>query len=483
MSFPTGFTWGAAAASYQIEGRGRDSGRGLCIWDMFCRKDGAVLSNHTGEIACDHYHRWRDDIQIMKELGLQAYRLSVSWPRVLPSGTGDVNERGLAFYDQLVDGLLDAGITPYVTLFHWDYPYELYCRGGWLNPDAPRWFAEYTQVIADRLSDRVRHWITLNEPQVFLTLGHREGLHAPGLKLAWMDVLRAMHHTLLSHGRAVATLREHCKLPPVIGWAPVGAVQYPVTNAPDDVEAARRKVLAADERTLWANTIFSDPVCLGHYPEASLRAWGADFPRVTDADMRQISEPIDFYGLNIYNGQPVRADGNGSAVKVAGTPGAAINAFHWPIEPPSLYWGPRFIYERYKLPIYITENGLSSLDWVALDGQVHDPQRIDFTRRYLRELSRAIRDGVDVRGYFHWSLMDNFEWAEGYRQRFGLVHVDYETQKRTIKDSGRWYSGIARTNGIEIDGLGLQDVAERRAVEVTTHVAGGAAEGVAARVT
>ena len=469
MSFPSGFTWGAAAASYQIEGRGRDSGRGLCIWDMFCRKEGAVLSNHTGEIACDHYHRWREDIQIMKELGLQAYRLSVSWPRVLPTGTGDVNERGLAFYDRLVDGLLDAGITPFVTLFHWDYPYELYCRGGWLNPDSPRWFAEYTQVLADRLSDRVQHWITLNEPQVFLTLGHREGMHAPGLKLAWMDVLRAMHHTLLAHGSAVATLRERCKRTPVIGWAPVGAVQYPVTTAPDDVEAARRKVLAADEKTLWANTIFSDPVCLGHYPEASLRAWGADFPRVTDADMRQIHQPIDFYGLNIYNGQPVRADGNGSAVKVDGTPGAAINAFHWPIEPPSLYWGPRFIYERYRLPIYITENGLSSLDWVALDGHVHDPQRIDFTRRYLRELSRAIRDGVDVRGYFHWSLMDNFEWAEGYRQRFGLVHVDYETQKRTIKDSGRWYAGIARTNGIEIDGLGV-DVAEGRSVEVTTHV-------------
>jgi beta-glucosidase len=478
MSFPTEFTWGAAAASYQIEGRGRDSGRGLCVWDMFCRKDGAVLNSHTGETACDHYHRWRDDIQIMKELGLQAYRLSVSWPRVLPNGTGDVNERGLAFYDQLIDGLLDAGITPFVTLFHWDYPYELYCRGGWLNPDSPRWFAEYTQVLADRLSDRVQHWITLNEPQVFLTLGHREGLHAPGLKLAWMDVLRAMHHTLLAHGSAVATLRERCKRAPTIGWAPVGAVQYPVTTAPDDVEAARRKVLAADERTLWANTIFSDPVCLGHYPEAARRAWGGDFPRVTDADMRQIHQPIDFYGLNIYNGQPVRADGNGSAVKVAGTPGAAINAFHWPIEPPSLYWGPRFIYERYRLPIYITENGLSSLDWVSLDGQVHDPQRIDFTRRYLRELARAIRDGVDVRGYFHWSLMDNFEWAEGYRQRFGLVHVDYETQKRTIKDSGRWYAGIARTNGIEIDELGMDDVAERRSVEVKTHVTGAA--GIAA---
>ena len=481
MSFPAGFTWGAATAAFQVEGSA-DGGRGPCVWDMFCRKEGAVHGGHDGRIACDHYHRWRDDIRIMKELGLQAYRLSISWPRILPEGEGAINERGLEFYDRLIDGLLEAGITPFVTLFHWDYPYELYCRGGWLNRQSPQWFARYTQIVADRLGDRVRHWITLNEPQVFLAMGHREGTHAPGLKLAWADVLRAMHHALLAHGRAVQTLRERCTLTPAIGWAPVGAVHYPVTRETRDVDAARRRVLAADGKTLWGNTLFSDPVCLGQYPEDALRTWGADFPRFTAAEMRQIHQPIDFYGLNIYTGQPVRAGEDGSAVEVERAPGTAINASHWAIEPPSLYWGPRFIYERYGLPIYITENGLSSLDWVALDGAVHDPQRIDFLRRYLRELARAIRDGVDVRGYFHWSLLDNFEWAEGYRQRFGLVHVDYQTQKRIIKDSGRWYAELVRSNGAEIAQADGNDAVGGR-VKVVTHVGGVARPAAVATAT
>jgi len=464
MPFPKDFVWGAAAAAYQIEGTGRDSGRGKCVWEMFCRKDGAVFSGHTGDVACDHYHRWREDIAIMKELGLQAYRLSISWPRVIPGGTGATNERGLAFYDQLIDGMLDAGITPYVTLFHWDYPYELYCRGGWLNPDSPLWFAQYTEVIAKRLGDRVKNWITINEPQCFIGLGHRDGIQAPGLKLAWMDVLRALHHSLMAHGRAVQTLREHCARKPSIGWAPVGATSYPATSSPADIEAARRRTYAADERHVWSNTLFSDPVCLGHYPEEALRVWGRDFPKITQSELEQIHQPIDFYGVNIYHGGCVQADENGRAVKVDAEPGCPTNAYNWPIVPPALYWGPRFIYERYKIPIYVTENGLSCLDWVALDGAVHDPQRIDFTRRYLRELRRAIADGVDVRGYFHWSLMDNFEWADGYRQRFGLVHVDYRTQTRTIKDSGRWYARNILGNGADLG----DDVGVRR-VQVVTH--------------
>jgi beta-glucosidase len=448
--FPTDFVWGAAAAAYQIEGAAREDGRGPSVWDTFCRKDGAVFSGHSGDVACDHYHRWREDVALMKEMGLKAYRLSISWPRVLPAGVGAVNEKGLAFYDQLIDALLEFGITPFVTLFHWDYPYELYCRGGWLNADSPQWFAHYTRLIAQRLGDRVRHWMTLNEPQCFLHLGHREGIQAPGLKLAWIDVLRALHHSLLAHGRAVQTLREHCRLKPVIGWAPVGEVCFPVTHSTKDVEAARARTFSAERRSLWNNTLFSDPVCLGRYPDDVLRTWGDDFPKFTQSDLDIIHQKLDFYGLNIYRGQPVHVNGNGAAEDVQRPPGHAINAYHWPVEPASLYWGPRFIHERYKLPIYITENGLSCLDWVALDGGVHDPQRIDFTRRYLRELARAIDDGADVRGYFHWSLLDNFEWAEGYRQRFGLVHVDYVTQQRTPKDSARWYSLVIRTNGREL---------------------------------
>jgi beta-glucosidase len=448
--FPIDFTWGAAAAAYQIEGAARTDGRGQCVWNMFCSKEGAVFANHNGDIACDHYHRVREDVQIMTELGVKAYRLSVSWPRVMPDGTGSTNERGLAFYDELIDALLEANIIPYVTLFHWDYPYELYCRGGWLNRESPEWFAQYTQLIAKRLGDRVTNWITLNEPQCFLQLGHRDGVQAPGLKLAWMDVLRATHHTLLAHGRAVQTLREHCAKKPTIGWAPCGEVTYPVNDERCNVEAARARTYAADRRDLWNNTLFSDPVCLGHYPDDALRAWGSEFPRVTQSEMDTIHQRLDFYGMNIYRGQPVRCLDDGTIENVALEPGHPINAYHWSFAPQTLYWGPRFIYERYKLPIQITENGMSCLDWVALDGGVHDPQRIDFTRRHLRELARAIDHGVDVRGYFHWSLLDNFEWADGYRQRFGLVHVDYTTQKRTPKDSAKWYAMIIRTNGREL---------------------------------
>lgn len=450
MSFPSGFVWGAAAASYQIEGAAHEDGRGLSVWDMFCRKDGAIYSGQDGEVACDHYHRWREDIQLMKDMRLKAYRLSISWSRVLPEGIGKPNEQGLEFYDRLIDGLLTEGITPYVTLFHWDYPYALYCRGGWLNRDCVDWFAAYTKLIAHRLGDRVTHWITLNEPQCFLGLGHRDGIQAPGLKLAWMDVLRAMHHALLAHGRAVQMLREHCVREPIVGWASLGEVKFPVSSSPDDIEAARTRTMAADSRDLWNNTLFSDPICLGHYPEDALRVWGRDFPKFSQADMDLIHEKINFYGLNIYRGQPVCAGAGADVTNVQREPGNPINAYSWAIDPPALYWGPKFIYERYQFPILITENGFAGLDWVHMDGAVHDPQRIDFSRRYLMELARAIDDEVDVRGYFHWSLMDNFEWADGYRQRFGLIHVDYKTLRRTPKDSARWYAGVLRTNGSEV---------------------------------
>jgi beta-glucosidase len=456
MSFPTGFIWGAAAAAYQIEGGADEDGRGMSVWDMFCRKDGAIFSGHDGRVACDHYHRWRDDVRLMKQLGMKAYRMSISWSRVLPEGVGQVNEAGMAFYDRLIDALLEAGITPYVTIFHWDYPYNLYCRGGWLNAESPLWFAEYTRVLAKRLGDRVKHWMTLNEPQCYLMLGHRLGVQAPGLKLAWMDVLRATHHSLLAHGRSVQMLREHCALEPEIGWAPIGEVRFPLVDDPDEVDLARARTMAADERNLWTNTLFSDPVCLGQYPEDALRTWGNDFPRHTQAELDLIHQPIDFYGLNIYRGHPIRRGPDGNAVAVE-TPGAPINAYHWAVEPASLYWGPVFLYERYGLPLYITENGFAGLDWIAVDGSVHDPQRIDFTHRYLHALQRAIAAGVDVRGYFHWSLLDNFEWADGYRQRFGLVHVDYQTQKRTPKDSAYWYASVIRNNGLLTDGEALPD--------------------------
>ncbi|MBV9864376.1 MAG: beta-glucosidase [Abitibacteriaceae bacterium] len=447
MSFPKEFVWGAAAASYQIEGAAREDGKGLSVWDMLCRKPGAIWSGHSGDVACDHYHRYPEDIGLMQQIGLYAYRLSLSWPRIMPDGVGTVNDAGLAFYDRLIDALLAANITPYVTLFHWDYPYELYCRGGWLNRDSSDWFAEYTAVVVDKLSDRVRHWMTLNEPQCFIGLGHSTGEHAPGVKLPFAEVLRAGHNSLLAHGKAVQTIRAHSKQPCEIGYAPVGVVKMPASDAPEDIEVARQAMFSVTNKGPWNNTWWMDPVILGQYPEDGLKLFGADVPEVRPGDLETICQPLDFFGTNIYQGERVKANAAGQAESVPLRTGHELTAFRWPVTPDALYWGPRFFWERYKLPIVITENGLSNIDWVSLDGQVHDPQRIDYTARHLLELERAGQDGVDIRGYFHWSLMDNFEWAEGYKERFGLIYVEYPTQQRILKDSAHWYAEVIKSNG------------------------------------
>lgn len=447
MEFPDRFTWGVAAAAYQIEGAASEDGKGPSVWDMFCAQPGKIADGSSGNVACDHYHRYREDVALMRDIGARAYRFSISWPRVMPEGAGRVNEAGLAFYDRLVDALLEAGIEPWATLFHWDYPYELFCRGGWLNRDSAEWFADYTRVIMDRLSDRVGHWITLNEPQCFIGFGHSTGTNAPGLKLGAAECLRAGHHVLLAHGMAVRVIRAHARKPAVIGWAPVGVVSYP-DDPPRDVEAARRAMFSVRggdahamgmSANLWSNSWWGDPVVFGRYPEEGIEAAGSAMPAIRAGDMETISQPIDFYGANIYNGSRYRDDGHGGFEFVPHPSGTPLSAFKWPIVPECLRWGPRFLYERYKLPVVVTENGVSLADWVSGDGGARDPQRVDFLQRYLAELGRGIADGADVRGYFHWSVMDNFEWAEGYRQRFGLVHVDYETQRRTPKDSALWF--------------------------------------------
>lgn len=449
MEFPENFAWGVAAAAYQIEGAAREDGKGWSVWDMFCRQPGKVLDGHTGDVACDHYHRFREDVALMKHLGVRNYRFSISWPRVMPAGTGAVNGRGLDFYDQLVDELLAAGIRPWATLFHWDYPHELFLRGGWLNRESADWFADYTRVIADRLSDRVAHWMTLNEPQCFIGFGHATGTNAPGLKLGAAECLRAGHHVLLAHGKAVQVLRACARKPATIGWAPVGVVSLPLPDADErGIDAARRAMFSVDggdapgmgmPSNIWSNTWWGDPVVFGRYPEDGIKAAGNSMPDIAPGDMATISQPIDFYGANIYSGTFYQAGENGEPQRVPHAAATPLSAFKWPVIPESLRWGPRFLHERYQLPVIVTENGISLPDWVSLDGQVHDPQRIDFLQRYLGGLQRAISDGADVRGYFHWSILDNFEWAEGYKQRFGLVHVDYETQRRTPKDSAFWY--------------------------------------------
>lgn len=457
MKFPEGFVWGAATASYQVEGAVHEDGRGLSVWDMMCRQPGRIKDGHTGAEACDHYHRHEEDVALMRDMRLPAYRFSIAWPRIIPEGTGTINEKGLAFYDRLVDALLAADVEPWATLFHWDFPYELYCRGGWLNRDSADWFAEYTAAIVDRLSDRVTNWMTLNEPQCFIGLGMQTARHAPGDRLGLHEVVRAAHHALLGHGRAIQVIRARAKRPARIGWAPATVTAMPEKRTPADIEAARRAMFSYecraaivnswDDSQLMGNTWWGDPVVFGRYPEDCLAAFGDAAPPVRPGDMETIAQPVDFFGANIYNARTVRAAADGAPEVVARPEGFPLTALRWPVTPECLYWSPRFLYERYKLPIVVTENGISCHDWVDLDGNVRDPQRIDFLRRHLRELGNAIDDGVDVRGYFHWTLLDNFEWAEGYRERLGLIHVDFPTQKRTPKDSAAWYGEVIASNG------------------------------------
>lgn len=437
--------WGAAASAYQIEGATDVDGRGASVWDTLCHIDGAIWGGHTGDVACDHYRRYREDVALMRGIGLRAYRLSVAWPRVLPEGVGAVNAKGLEFYDRLVDELLAAGIVPFVTLFHWDFPQALYDRGGWVNRESADWFTEYTAVVVNRLGDRVRYWLTVNEPQVFLSHGHLNGMHAPGVKLSRKEVLAAGHHVHLAHGRAVQVLRA---ADPTfrIGYAPVGVVYFPASAAAGDVDAARAKMFSVSGDTLFNNTWWMDPPLKGMYPEDGLQSYGADAPPVREGDMETIHQPLDLFAHNTYFGERVRsADGKPEIMPL--DVGQGMTTLRWPVTPEALYWGPRFFHERYSLPVYITENGMANTDWIALDGKVHDPQRIDYIHRHLLQLRQAIADGADVRGYFYWSILDNFEWAEGYRERFGLVHVDHATQKRTLKDSATWYANVIATNG------------------------------------
>jgi len=446
-SFPKDFLWGTATSAYQIEGAYKEDGRGASVWDRFCDTKGKVWEGQTGKVACDHYHRFSEDIAIMRDLVLQAYRFSISWTRILPTGRGKVKAKGLEFYDRLTDGLLKAGIRPFCTLFHWDYPTKLYDKGGWLNEESPKWFADFTLKVAERLGDRIVDWMTLNEPQVFVGLGHGTGEHAPGDKLPIAKQLKIVRNVQLAHGLGVQALRAGCAKRGRIGWAPVGVVFYPATDSPGDIEAAKKWTYGCGNNHVFSNTLWSDPVVLGRVAPEAVKVFGNALPKYSEADLRIMAQPMDFYGVNIYQGTAVTGGEKGNGEVVRFPDGNPRTAFVWNVTPESLYWGPKFLHERYKLPLYITENGLSNIDWVSTDGKVHDPQRIDFLGRYLSELKRAVKDGVPVKGYFQWSLLDNFEWAEGYKQRFGLVHVDYGTQKRTLKDSCDWYRNVIRMNG------------------------------------
>ena len=446
MVFGNDFMWGGASAAYQIEGAAYEDGKGLSIWDVFCKEKGRIIDGTNADVACDHYHRFNQDVQLMKEIGYKAYRFSLSWPRIIPSGTGAINVKGLDFYDKLTDSLLDANITPFVTLYHWDLPYELYKKGGWLNPDSSKWFEDYAAVVAARLGDRIKHFFTFNEPQCFIGLIYNQIRQAPGIHLSDRDRLQMMHNVLLAHGKAARAL--HQAIPNAqVGIAPTCRAHYPIDETAENIAATKQAYLAIEEDWAWSPTVWSDPVIFGKYPKALLDRFEGQMPSISANDMAIISEPTEMYGQNIYNGSPIMSDGKNGYVYVPREPGYTLTAAKWPMTPKSLYWAPKILFERYQKPFYITENGISCHDMLSSDGKIHDPNRIEFLRQYLVEYRKAIHEGVDARGYFHWCVTDNFEWDKGYTERFGMVYCDFQTQERILKDSAYWYNQVITTNG------------------------------------
>ncbi len=444
MRFPKDFLWGVASSAYQTEGYPTADGGGVSIWDEFCTQKGKIADGSDGSVATDCYHRYEEDIALIAQLGLSAYRFSLSWARLDPQGTGDWNEGGFQYYQNMIDCCIQNNITPYLTLYHWELPQALEIRGGWRCRDTALAFGRYTQEVARRFSATVTNFITLNEPQCTVFLGHGNGLHAPGLKLDLEGQFAVLHHQLLAHGLAVRAIRE---ISPTaqIGIASTGRLCYPKNTTPEDILAAERATFQSPDND-WGFThqMILDPVCLGHYPTEAGDGLTEAFANIDPKDLEIISAPVDFIGLNIYNGSEVFADSSGNPVYAPKPQGHPITALGWPVTPKVMEWGVRHIYNRYHLPIYITENGMSCHDCVSLDGAVHDPNRIDFLARYLQSLACGIQSGVPVRGYFHWSLCDNFEWNAGYSQRFGLVYVDYVAGERIAKDSARWFGEIAK---------------------------------------
>nr|WP_221378444.1 GH1 family beta-glucosidase [Actinoplanes polyasparticus] len=450
ITFPDDFIWGAATASYQIEGAAREDGRGPSIWDTFSRTPGRVYNGHTGDVACDHYHRYVDDVALMSDLGLASYRFSVAWPRIQPDGTGPVNVKGLDFYDRLTDELLGQGIDPVVTLYHWDLPQTLEDLGGWANRLTAEAFGEYAQIVHARLGDRVKTWTTLNEPWCSAYLGYGSGVHAPG-KQDPAAVFAAVHHLLLGHGLAARALRS------------AGAQSVSITLNPN-VALPVDPTSAADQEAVriidgLSNRMFLDPLFKGQYPADMLEHMSrfTDLSYIADGDLATINAPIDVLGINFYQpayvsakpGAPAALDQPGSEGIAWRAPDGPVTDMNWLIEPSALTGLLKRINDDYPgVPLLITENGAAYPEVPSADGEVHDSRRVEYLDGHLRACHDALTAGVDLRGYFVWSLMDNFEWAEGYRKRFGVVHVDYATQQRTLKDSAKWYREVIRRNGI-----------------------------------
>jgi beta-glucosidase len=457
IRFPDGFLWGAATSAYQIEGSPLADGAGPSIWHRFSHTPGMTAHDETGDVACDHYRRWAGDVRLMKELGLTAYRFSVSWSRILPEGTGRVNRAGLAFYERLVDALLEQGIAPNVTLYHWDLPAALDDRGGWLNRDVADWFAEYARVMYRALGDRVPMWATLNEPWVVTDGGYLHGALAPGHRNLYEAPL-ATHNLMRAHGAGVQAYRAEAKG----GAGRVGLVvnlepKYPASQREKDVAATRR----ADA---YMNRQYLDPVFFGTYPAELREVFGDAWPDFPESDMALVRQPIDFLGVNYYTRSVTRHDDRKLPLRASAVrqPSHPYTMTKWEVFPDALRRVLLWVKERYgEVPLYVTENGAAFYDPPkAIDGRVDDPLRVHYYREHLRAVHAAIAAGADVRGYFAWSLLDNYEWSLGYSKRFGLVHVDYETQQRTPKQSARFYSEVIRTHGAALGGAADRDASD-----------------------
>ena len=439
IRFPTGFLWGAATASYQVEGAWREDGKGEGIWDRFSHTPGKIENGDTGDVAADHYHRWQSDIQLMADLGLKAYRFSIAWPRILPQGYGKVEPRGLDFYNRLVDELLAAGIEPWATLYHWDLPQALQDRGGWPVRDTAKAYAEYAEVVARSLGDRVKHWMTLNEPFVSAVEGYYLGTHAPGHNDVG-EAAAATHHLLLGHGLAVPVIRRDspgAQVGIVLNYSPA----HPASDREEDM-------IAAHMSDAIVQRMYLDPLAGRPYPQEVIDAQQLSMQMVEPGDGETIATPIDFLGLNNYTRDVAR---HGRELELDPAEGDQVERTEmgWEVYPEGLYEMLMRVTREYPFKaLYITENGAAFADQVGPGGKVDDPKRVSFLKRYLAQAARAISDGAPLRGYFVWSLMDNFEWAHGYSRRFGLVYVDYETQARIPKTSARWYSQVIADNAI-----------------------------------
>jgi beta-glucosidase len=440
--FPNGFLWGAATAAYQIEGGIDDGGRGESIWDRFSHTQGKTLNGETGDVACDHYHRWQEDVALMKELGLKAYRFSIAWPRLFPTGSGPLNQAGVDFYSRLIDALIEADIVPVPTLYHWDLPQALQDAGGWPNMDTAHRFADYAEAAFDAFGDRIRTWITLNEPWCSAHLGYFTGEHAPGHQNL-DECLAAGHALLMAHGLAVQRFRARCP-GGKIGVTDNFSAVYPASEGEEDRAAAARW-------DAYMNRWFIDPIYQGDYPAELRQAFGGKLPVITEEQRTVIQSPVDFIGVNYYSRGVIRHDPTKQPLHTAAVrpEGSAYTAMGWEIYPHGLYEVLTMLRDRYSNPVlYVTENGAAFDDEPGPDGLVNDEPRRDYLREHFAAAHAAIREGVRLGGYYVWTLMDNFEWAFGYSKRFGIVHVNYETQKRTPKLSAQWYAHVIRQNAV-----------------------------------